>query len=348
MIAPHPIEDSLKAMIEAEGPIPVARFMAESNAAYYADHDPFGAQGDFITAPEVSQMFGELIGLALAEIWRRVGGAAAYVELGPGRGTLAADALRAMATTGRVPPVHFVETSPVLRDAQAEMVPEAQWYETVDTLPTDIPLMIVANEFFDALPVEQYVKTMMGWRQLKVGIGPEGFATTPGPTPCDDAMPEEIRDAHTASVYERSPVSRSIARALGKRLAAQGGIMLVIDYGYYDRRAGDTIQAVHAHAYADPFARPGTSDLTAHVDFSALIAAAAVRGVRSRGPIDQGDWLVSLGIDIRADALTRANPHRAAELAAARMRLIHPDQMGSLFQVAGFAGPGWPAPPGFD
>lgn len=348
MTDPDPVEDEIKALIEANGPIPVAQFMAMANAAYYASHDPFGEKGDFITAPEVSQMFGELIGLALADAWQQVHGAVHYVELGPGRGTLAADALRAMEMARLKPDVHFVETSPLLREMQAARIPSAHWHDSISTIPDDRPLLIVANEFFDALPVEQYVKTMMGWREMMVRLDGDGFAVTPGEIACDDLVPDEIRDAHTTSIYERAPVAQKLVRALARRLARQGGVMVVIDYGYSTRRPGDTLQAVHAHAYADPFAMPGRSDLTAHVDFSALMAAGSVRGVRVRGPVDQGDWLVALGIDIRSDQLTRANPHRAAELTAARMRLIHPEQMGTLFKAVGFSGPGWPIPPGFE
>lgn len=348
-IEQHAVEDELQALIASEGPIPISRFMAMANAAYYSDHDPFGASGDFITAPEVSQMFGELIGLVLADCWRQAGVSnAAYVELGPGRGTLAVDALRSMAMVNIEPPVHFVETSPFLRVSQAEMIPSATWHDSTATLPTDVPLMIIANEFFDAMPVEQYVKTMMGWRELMVRHDDiDGFATVPGQVPCVDKIPTDLHEAHTASVYEKSSASRGLMRNLARRLAAQGGMLIVIDYGYHDRHAGDTLQAVHAHAYADPFVRPGRSDLTAHVDFSALKRAAqSIRGIKVRGPLDQGDWLVSIGIDLRADQLTRANPGRAAELAAARMRLIHPDQMGTLFKVMGVSGPGWPAVPG--
>lgn len=349
MSTEHAVEDELQALIASEGPIPISRFMAMANAAYYSYHDPFGAAGDFITAPEVSQMFGELIGLVLADCWRQAGNPdVAYVELGPGRGTLAVDALRSMALVNLEPPVHFVETSPFLRDYQAEMVPGAHWHDSTATLPTDVPLMIIANEFFDAMPVEQYVKTMMGWRELMVRHDDiDGFATVPGQIPCEDKIPIELRDAHTASVYEQSAPSRRLMRNLARRLAAQGGVLIVIDYGYFDRHAGDTLQAVHAHAYADPFVRPGRSDLTAHVDFSALKRSAqSIRGIKVRGPFDQGDWLVAIGIDLRADQLTRANPGRAAELAAARMRLIHPDQMGTLFKVMGVSGRGWPAVPG--
>lgn len=347
MTEPHPVEEELRALIADEGPIPVARFMEIANAAYYATHDPFGVKGDFITAPEVSQMFGELVGLAFADAWHEAGRPAAhYVELGPGRGTLAQDALRAMASAHCEVDAHFVETSPVLRAAQAERIEKATWHDRIDTLPTDAPLLIIANEFFDALPIEQYVKTVMGWRELMVRLGGDGFETVPGQEPCDDLIPDSIRGAHAASVYERSPAIQAAVHALANRIARQGGMMIAIDYGEHGRPGGDTLQAVHAHAFADPFVRPGHTDLSAHVDFSALIDVASVRGVRVRGPVDQGDWLVALGIDIRADQLTRAHPERAAELAAARMRLIHPEQMGSLFKVVGVSGPHWPVVPG--
>ena len=346
MIAPDPVEEALEALIAAQGPIPLARYMAMANAAYYASHDPFGAKGDFITAPEVSQMFGELVGLALADAWTHVGGVPHYVELGPGRGTLAQDALRAMASAGLRPPVHFVETSPLLRRAQAERVPHAQWHAGIGSLPEDGPLMIVANEFFDALPIEQYVKTAAGWREHMVDrIGSE-FRIIAGALPTPDLIPETLRDAPPGSICERASQGIALVRDLALRVARQGGLMIVIDYGYHGPHGGDTLQAVHAHGYVDPMVRPGTRDLTAHVDFGALIAAAAVPGARVCGPVEQGDWLVALGIDIRADQLSRAHPGRAAELAAARMRLIHPEQMGSLFKVAGVSGGDWPLVPG--
>ncbi|WP_174273517.1 class I SAM-dependent methyltransferase [Sphingomonas bacterium] len=321
--------------------------MALANAHYYATRDPIGQQGDFITAPEISQMFGEIVGLALADTWRRAGcPACAFVELGPGRGTLAGDALRAMKIAGLEPPVHFVETSPLLRDRQRDAVPQATWHETIETLPEDVPLLIVANEFFDALPLRQFIRTFSGWRERMVSDGPEGFAPTPGTAAMDRQIPRHLVDGDPGGIVERNPTSAAIVKALAQRLARQGGAMLAIDYGHHGREAGDTLQALHAHAYADPFARPGASDLSAHVDFSALAAAARKGGARVAGPVEQGQWLIALGISDRAAALSRGAPEREHEIAAAYRRLTDAEAMGELFKVLAIHAPGWPKPAG--
>ena len=322
--------------------------MAESNAAYYAARDPLGAGGDFITAPEISQMFGELVGAWIADLWQRAGRPAAhYAELGPGRGTLAADALRAMRPAGLVPSVHFVETSPVLRAAQAERVPDATWHDDIATLPTDAPLLVVANEFFDALPVRQLVKTYGGWRERMVTHGPDGFAPVPGTIARDDEVAPHFRDAPIGSILESSPAAQALVHRLSVRLANQGGAFVLIDYGYADAAPGDTLQAVHAHAYADPFTKPGESDLTAHVDFSALGAAARAAGLTVHGPASQGEWLGMLGLAQRAAALARAAPDRSEEIAAAHRRLTAPEEMGQLFKAMALVAPQWPEPAGF-
>ena len=339
---------SLAALIEADGPIGVDRFMAESNRAYYAARDPLGASGDFITAPEISQMFGELVGAWIADLWQRAGRPAAhYVELGPGRGTLAADALRAMRPAGLTPPVHFVETSPVLRAAQSERVPDATWHDDLTTLPADAPLLIVANEFFDALPIRQLIKTYSGWRERMVTHGPDGFAPVQGAIPRDNEIPEHFQDAPIGSILESSPAAQAMVRDLSARLAKQGGAAILIDYGYADAAPGDTLQAVHAHAYADPFALPGTSDLTAHVDFSALSAVARATGLTVHGPAPQGEWLGMLGLALRAAALARAAPERTDEIAAAHRRLTDAQEMGQLFKVLALISQKWPEPAGF-
>jgi SAM-dependent MidA family methyltransferase len=316
--------------------------MAEANAYYYGSRDPLGAAGDFTTAPEISQMFGELVGLCLADLWSRAGRQPArYVELGPGRGTLAADALRAMRAAGLEPPVDLVETSAVLRQAQAIRVPKARWHDDSASLPDDSPLLIVANEFFDALPVRQLVRIGGGWRELMVAHGEQGFARVPGnPVPLE-------RVAQEGAVIETSPASVAVVRDLALRLARQGGAALIVDYGHERSGTGDTLQAVSAHAYADPWVEPGSRDLTAHVDFEALAEAARAEGVRVLGPVGQGDWLSSLGIEARAAALTRAAPERAQEIAEARERLVSPDQMGRLFKAMALVGSGWPDPEGF-
>ena len=345
----RPLGERLARLIESSGPIPVADYMALANASYYASRDPLGAAGDFTTAPEISQMFGELVGLCVADCWQRAGRPddAIYVELGPGRGTLAADALRAMARAGLSPDVHFVETSPVLRGGQAKRVPRARWHDDAASLPADRPLLVVANEFFDALPARQLIATERGWRERLVRVEEGVFAPAAGPPVPDSAIPAHLRAAPPGTILETSPASLAILGQLAGRLAEAGGIALIVDYGHVRGAAGETLQAVRGHAFADPWRDPGESDLTVHVDFEALADAAEATGVRALGPVEQGAWLAALGIDARAEALARAAPDRAAEIAVARDRLVSPGEMGRLFKVLGLAAPGWPDPAGF-
>jgi SAM-dependent MidA family methyltransferase len=349
MAAPSDISREIAQLIEAEGPISIERFMNEANKHYYATRDAIGAAGDFITAPEVSQMFGEIVGLALADVWQRAGrpSDAVLVELGPGRGTLADDMLRAMKVAGLEPELHFIETSPLLREKQADLHPHAIWHDTIQTLPTDRPLLIVANEFFDALPVHQLVMTFSGWRERVVRIGMDGFEAAPGESTRYGEVPMHLRHVDPGGIIESCPAARKLMRALARRLHDQGGAMLVIDYGYDGGAHGDTLQAVHAHAYADPFAKPGVSDLTAHVDFSALAGSARAAGTHVAGPVEQGQWLISLGLSDRAAVLARNAPRRADEIAAAYRRLTHPEEMGELFKVMAVTGRRWPEPGGF-
>jgi len=349
MPTPPDITRELTQLIEEEGPISVERFMGLANRHYYATRDAIGAAGDFITAPEVSQMFGEIIGLALADVWQRAGRPdnAALVELGPGHGTLADDMVRAMKVAGLEPAIHFVETSPLLREKQADLHPNAIWHDTIQTLPTDRPLLIVANEFFDALPVHQLVMTFTGWRERVVRLGMDGFEPAPGEPSKYGEVPPHLRHVDPGGIIESCPAARGLMRALARRLRDQGGAMLVIDYGHYGGSHGDTLQAVHAHAYADPFARPGASDLTAHVDFGALTGIARAAGTHVAGPVEQGQWLVSLGLSNRAAILTRNAPGRAHEIGDAYRRLTHPDEMGELFKVMAVTAKGWPEPGGF-
>jgi len=328
--------------------MPLERFMVLANAHYYATRDPLGVAGDFTTAPEVSQMFGELVGLALADLWHRAGRpAAAYVELGPGRGTLAVDALRAMRKAGLAPRVHLVETSPVLRARQRAVLPDATWHDAVGTLPDDMALLVVANEFFDALPVRQWQRTADGWAERLVTHRPDGF--TPVAAGVDQAltMLPALHQAPIGSIVEDRPAATALARALGERLAEGGGALLAIDYGHAGGLVGDTLQAVRCHAFADPLAAPGAQDLTAHVDFGALAAAFAAGGARVTGPVEQGQWLVTLGLAQRAAALARAAPDQAEAVAVAYRRLVDPAEMGRLFKVLAAAAPGWPSPAGF-
>ncbi|MCW3837157.1 class I SAM-dependent methyltransferase [Sphingomonas canadensis] len=323
--------------------------MGAANTHYYATRDPLGARGDFTTAPEVSQMFGELIGLWLADLWDRAGRPEVrFVELGPGRGTLAADALRAMARIGLTPPVHFVETSPTLRAAQAERVPHAEWHLDLLGVEDDRPLLIVANEFFDALPIRQLVSTGEGgWRERLIACQDTLFLPVTGDRGFDQIIPPHLRGAPPGSVIETSPASVGVMRGLAKRLLEHGGAALVIDYGYEGPALGDTLQAVRGHQYVNPFDTPGEADLTAHVDFGTLGAAAAAEGLTVHGPVTQGALLSALGIDARADALARAHPDRAEGIAEDRARLVDDDKMGELFKAMALTAPGWPEPEGF-
>jgi NADH dehydrogenase [ubiquinone] 1 alpha subcomplex assembly factor 7 len=342
------LPERLARAITLGGPIPVSQFMGAANAHYYATRDPLGAAGDFTTAPEISQMFGELIGLWLADLWDRAGRPTAhYVELGPGRGTLAVDALRAMAKAGFSPSVHLVETSPTLRAAQQALLPDAVWHDDVTTLPNDAPLLIVANEFFDALPVHQLVRGPDAWHERLVACQDTLFLPIRGKQVPDDIVPEDLRSAAPGSIIETSPASVAIARALAKRVVAQGGAALIIDYGYQGPALGETLQAVKNHAFANPFEAPGDYDLSAYVDFATLAAIAALADARVDGPLPQGQFLETLGISARAGALAKASPERAAEIEAARARLPHPEAMGALFKAMAFSALHWPEPAGF-
>jgi NADH dehydrogenase [ubiquinone] 1 alpha subcomplex assembly factor 7 len=331
------LAEQLAAEIAANGPMRLDHWMAACNAAYYAARDPFGSAGDFTTAPEISQMFGELIGGWIADIWQRAGSPPArLVELGPGRGTLMADALR-VAT--RLPgfadsvSLALVETSPLLRAAQAERL-KATWFDRFDDVPDDRPILLIANEFFDALPIRQHLGN---GEERAVTHEATGFAATAIP---GDAPPGE-----------RCPEGEALAARIGARLARSGGAALIIDYGYAGTRALDSLQALRHHAVADPFANPGTADLTAHVDFSALAAAATpTRGrIRAWGPVPQGVFLARLGIEARAAVLkARADRATAATIEAALIRLTAPTAMGTLFKVLALTATDWPAPAGFE
>lgn len=335
-------------LIEAFGPMSVARYMGEANAHYYATRDPLGRAGDFITAPEISQMFGELVGLWLADVWDRAGrpADAIYVELGPGRGTLAKDALRAMAGAGLRPEVHFVEGSPALRDIQRDAVPGAIFHDDPGSLPSDRPLLVVGNEFLDALPVRQLVRAERGWRERMVAWHDDGFAFVAGVQPMEEAVPPNRLGAPVGTILETNPGAAAVVEYLAARLAAQGGTALLVDYGTLETRVGSTLQAVRAHRKVPVLAHPGSADLTAHVDFAALAEIAARAGVRTAATT-QGAWLRAMGIDARAAALSRATPARKGEIAAARDRLVHDDEMGELFKILALAAPDWPAGAGF-
>ncbi len=343
-----PLAQRLAEGIAASGPIPLAQYMAEANAHYYATRDPIGARGDFTTAPEISQMFGELIGLWFADLWDRGDRPPVrYVEFGPGRGTLASDALRAMRKVGLEPPVHFIETSPVLRAAQAERVPDAEWHVDLVGVPDDAALLVVANEFFDALPIRQFVKTGEGWFERLVDCTSGVFHGVVGDRRFDQIAPQTLRDAPEGSILETCPAAITVMRQLAARLHHQGGVALIADYGYRGPATGETLQAVRGHAYADPFADPGEQDLTAHVDFGTLAQEAVAEDLEIYGPVEQGPFLEALGIGPRAASLAAAAPDRAEDIDIAKRRLTGPDAMGHLFKMLAVAAPGAPEPAGF-
>ncbi len=318
-------------------------FMAAANARYYATHDPFR---DFTTAPEIAQAFGEVLGLWAAVMWEAMGRPSPLLlaELGPGRGTLMADAIRATAQAApafhAACAIHLVEASPRLRAEQASRVPGAVWHDAASTLPTG-PVILLANEFLDALPIRQFVRRGQAWRERFVKHG--RFAEHPS----DFASP----DAPDGAVIERNDAARALIAHLAARIAAHGGAALFLDYGPERSAPGDSLQALRAGRPADPLATPGESDLTTHVDFSALAeaATAASSGVTVWGPIPQGPFLVRLGLYQRTGRLARGQPPaRAAALIQAAQRLTEPDRMGRLFKVLCLAHSSLPCPPGFE
>ncbi|WP_260482731.1 class I SAM-dependent methyltransferase [Sphingomicrobium flavum] len=311
--------------IAADGGWPVDRYFEASNNHYYATRDPMGAQGDFTTAPEISQMFGELVGAALADCWHRAGSPAdaIYVELGPGRGSLAADAMKVLRSVGFAGGVHLIETSPALRKLQAERLPGALFHDDLDGLPAK-PILLVANEFFDALPVRQRIG-----EEERMVVAKKGRLT----------FAPEFGD-----IIEIAPARAAAAQKLAHHLGDHGGAALIIDYGYGAGETGDTLQAVKGHEQVDALAHPGEADLTAHVDFAALAAAALGEGLSVTRMISQGNWLETLGLGARAMTLAAKNPERSEEIAGQRRRLA--EEMGQIFKVIGLHHPGWPAPAG--
>jgi NADH dehydrogenase [ubiquinone] 1 alpha subcomplex assembly factor 7 len=342
----------LAARIGHQGPVPLAEVMAQAVHAYYDARDPLGATGDFITAPEISQVFGELIGLWCAVAWDKLDRPqpCMLVECGPGRGTLMADALRAVA--GVKPfadsiEVHLVEQSATLRDRQRAMLGkhDPQWHRDLASVPAR-PLIVVANEFLDALPIRQLVRGPSGWQDRHVGLGADGnfvFVERPAPD-----VPASDLDGPVGSVKERSIAAESFVEDLAARLVRDGGAALLIDYGYIGPALGDTLQAVKDHAYHPVLATLGEADLTAHVDFGTLAQVARAAGAKVHGPTPQGTWLSRLGIHLRTTQLTRGRPAaEAARIAGAVRRLVAPDGMGLLFKVMALSHPRVPDLDGF-
>ncbi|MEA2906068.1 MAG: dehydrogenase [ubiquinone] 1 alpha subcomplex assembly factor 7 [Alphaproteobacteria bacterium] len=360
----HPLEAEIRRRIAVAGPMPVGQFMSlcltHPVHGYYMTRDPLGAAGDFITAPEISQMFGELIGLWAASVWRQMGSPenVRLIELGPGRCTMMLDALRAAHAVPefrKAVVVHLVEVSPALEQRQRRALSGVEmhvdWHKALEDVPAG-PAIIVANEFFDALPVQQAVMCADGWHERVVKIDEAGnfqFSNARDPIPLFDQMlPAGVRDAQIGEIFEWR--ADQVALELGRRVARSDGAALVIDYGHLRSATGDTLQAVGAHEFADPLMAPGQVDLTAHVDFQALAEAAESMGARAYGPIAQGDLLDMLGIANRASALKRASPpEKAAAIDSALARLTDAEGtgMGGLFKAIGFGHPKLGTLPGF-
>ncbi|MEM7745205.1 MAG: SAM-dependent methyltransferase [Pseudomonadota bacterium] len=337
------LEEIIRREIAQSGPISVARYMelclAHPEHGYYTTRDPFGRSGDFTTAPEISQMFGEMIGVWVASVWQSMGCAPfRLIELGPGRGTLMADVRRVLSQAGVTPETWLVELSPVLRTEQARRVPDARWAEDLSTIPAG-PSIVVANEFFDALPVRQYVMAPDGAREVLVGIADEGALTF-------GLAPRTTETAPDVDWDEQSPAGRAVARQIAERLNASVGGALIIDYGFTvaDRPSGPTLQAVRGHQKVGPLETPGRADLTTLVDFDRL--AGDLAPLQSWAA-EQGEFLVRLGIGMRAEVLAKQDPTQTECIASALERLTMPDAMGRLFKVLATMSPGLPTPPGF-
>ncbi len=353
----------LRRLIEDHGPTPVSRFMALALAhptlGYYPRRDPLGAAGDFVTAPEVSQLLGELIGLLLAQHWLDLGRPAAVrlVELGPGRGTLMADAWRAARSVpgfAAAASVHLVETSPALRERQAAALAglPASWHDAVEEVPGGAPWLLVANEFLDALPIRQFVRRDGRWHERLVGVDGEGggFAHVLAAIPTPLPLPDPTVEIPDGAVLELGPAREALVETVAARLAAEGGLALFVDYGSGEGplMLGDTLQAVRRHRKVDPLEAPGEADLSAHVDFAALARRAAAAGVAVHGPVTQATLLRRLGLEVRlARLLERATPEQRAGLVSGAERLTEPHQMGELFKALAITPLGAPAPPGF-
>jgi NADH dehydrogenase [ubiquinone] 1 alpha subcomplex assembly factor 7 len=353
------LKSRIAALIEAQGPMSVAQFMTlallDPKDGYYATRDPFGAPttskgGDFVTAPEVSQMFGEMVGLWLVQAWADQGCPKnpRLVELGPGRGTLMADILRTAAVAPEFVSdleVVLVEASPMLAAIQAEKLrgsgADVSWQAQFDDSLTDRPLFLIANEFFDALPVRQYVKTERGWCERMVTVLNDelSFALAPVPVP-PSVIPADRAGAPDGGVYEDSPAATALGETIARTIAAKGGAALMIDYGYSAVTGfGETLQAVGGHRFVDVLGEPGEDDLSAHVDFAALAAAGRRGGAAVAGPVTQGLFLASIGITDRAEQLMKTNPESAQDLLAATERLIGAQAMGTLFKALAFMPP---------
>lgn len=350
----------LRRIIALDGPISVERYMAlalgHPQLGYYMTRDPLGASGDFTTAPEISQIFGELLGLWAAQCWLDLGRPARVrlVECGPGRGTMMADALRA----AKVVPgfletlqIELVESSPVLRAAQMRHLggcgTPITWRGSIDEIAPGAPLILIGNEFLDALPIRQYMRQKGHWHERLVGLANDALAMGLSP----QAEPAITQHGPEGAVLEVAIAAHGLVQTLAKRLKADGGIAVFLDYGHARSGFGDTLQAMRNHAFVDPLSYPGESDLTAHVDFEAIARTARLIGLDVYGPLEQGPFLQSLGLEARAEQLIRQarspEQEQATRTAERRLSDMSRTGMGNLFKVIAFGAPGQPSPPGF-
>jgi SAM-dependent MidA family methyltransferase len=350
-----PLHAEIKRLIKASGPMPVCRYMElclwHPQHGYYISRDPLGREGDFTTAPEVSQMFGELLGLWAASVWKAVGSPQPFrlIELGPGRGTMMSDALRALRV---LPPlyqslsVHMVEINPVLREKQKAILTgqhNISWHERIEDVPEG-PCVVLANEYFDVLPIHQMVRQESGWHERVVALDDEEnfvYGVAADPTLGFEALlPALAKAAPLGAIFEWRPDTEIMT--LARRVRDQRGAALIIDYGHVRSDVGDTFQAIARHSFADPLKTPGLADITAHVDFDALSRAAEAVGARAHGPVTQGEFLQRLGIETRALTLMQKASHEVSEdISNGLTRLIGSGRtgMGSLFKVLGISDP---------
>lgn len=357
------IADNLRARIASQGPLPVSVFMMEAlfdpMAGYYATRDPIGAGADFITAPEISQMFGELLGLWCAQCWQDMDAPERLhlIELGPGKGTMMADmarAARAVPGFTEALKLTLIEASAALKMVQGRTLGKSGlqvgWARGLETAP-DGPAIILGNEFLDCLPVRQAVMQDGQWRERVVGLHPDddtrfAFHTGPALAGDDPFIPPALKDSPEGTLIELRPGDAQIVDTLAARFAHHPGHALFIDYGPARSEPGDTLQAIRAHEKVDPLDAPGTADLTARVDFETLAQRALAAGLAVHGPLEQGAFLKSLGIEQRAASLSASRPDQRAIIARQLHRLCDESEMGSLFKVIAISAPGLPAPPG--
>lgn len=352
----------IHALIESQGPLSIADFMAlclhDPEHGAYAARNPIGAGGDYITSPEVSQTFGEMCGLWIVQSWHNQGRPAKpiLVELGPGRGTLMKDVIRTIKAAAKKffddAHIVMVEASPVLQNMQRQTLGETpapvHWIDSIDLLKTDHPVYVIANEFFDCLPIRQYVKTADGWCEKVVTTKDDTLAVALSKLADPAAvLPPEAAAAPEDAVLELCPAASAIMGDLARMIMTGGGTALIFDYGYIEQEWKETLQALQRHKYAGVLAEPGDADLSAHVDFAALKHAAEAVGAMVSGPTGQGDLLADLGIEVRAQRLILANPKEAKSILAGVQRLIDPREMGSLFKVIAVSRPDAPPAPGF-